>query len=517
MACGGGGSSPPPSPGIATLPRPPVVPVDGPALSGFAGDAQHSAVAAIAAQRIDGIYWYAPIDLAPQLVNGSLLTHYGSPVITRRNTVLMPVKTGAADGFRVEARVGATGDFVWALNSSYLLPPHRWIPSFNPVLTLPASTPRLLIPASGGRVLVRDNPDDPAGTVTTLTFYGNAAYAAAPGTFDATVFINTPLTSDSAGNVFFGFVVTGANPAGLTGGGIVRIAANGTAAFVRATDASGNASFVKTATNSAPALSLNESTLYVVVNTVPPAGARASGRLLALNATTLATQSQATLTDPATKTPAWLSDDATSSPAVGLDGDVYIGVLESNAPGHNYRGWMLHFDATLASVRTPGSFGWDNTPSIVPRSMVPQYTGPSSYLLLTKYNNYAGAGSGDGKNRVAVLDPNQTQADPIAPGVMVMKEVLTQLGPTPEAGGPPGSVREWCINTAAVDPSTRSVLINSEDGILYRWDLQADRFSEQVVLNSGVAQSYTPTTIGPDGRIYAVNNAILHSIGQRTP
>ncbi len=38
--------------------------------------------------------------------------------------------------------------------------------------------------------------------------------------------------------------------------------------------------------------------------------------------------------------------------------------------------------------------------------MVPQYTGTSSYLLLTKYNNYAGAGTGDGGNRMAILDPN---------------------------------------------------------------------------------------------------------------
>ena len=69
--------------------------------------------------------------------------------------------------------------------------------------------------------------------------------------------------------------------------------------------------------------------------------------------------------------------------------------------------------------------------------MVPQYTGSSGYLLLTKYNNYAGAGTGDGKNRMAILDPNDlTQADPIAPGVTVMREILTILGPTPDAGGP---------------------------------------------------------------------------------
>src|SRR5262245_17228440 len=83
-ACGGGGGgAPAPAPGpIPTLPRPPIVPVDGPAWPGFAGNAQHTAVGAVTAQRMDGIYWYAPVDLAPQLSpNGALLTHYGSPVI----------------------------------------------------------------------------------------------------------------------------------------------------------------------------------------------------------------------------------------------------------------------------------------------------------------------------------------------------------------------------------------------------------------------------------------------------
>jgi hypothetical protein len=312
--------------------------------------------------------------------------------------------------------------------------------------------------------------------------------------------------------VYFGFVVTGANAAGLSGGGVVRIGADGTMTFVRAADATGSAGLVKTATNSAPALSLDEQTLYVVVNTVPTGGARPSGRLLALDATTLATRSQVALVDPFSGQPAHISDDATSSPLVGPDGDVYIGVLEAPDQSHNFRGWLLHFDATLAFARTPGSFGWDNTPSIVPSAMVPLYTGTSSYLLLTKYNNYAGLG--DGRNRVAILDPHQTQPDPIRPQVAVMREVITQIGPTPDPAFA-GGVKEWCVNTAAVDPATSSVLINSEDGVLYRWHLPSNQFTEQVVLNAGRFQSYTPTVLGPDGRIYSINNATLHSVGQR--
>ena len=144
--------------------------------------------------------------------------------------------------------------------------------------------------------------------------------------------------------------------------------------------------------------------------------------------------------------------------------------------------------------------------------MVPQYTGTSSYLLMTKYNNYGGAGTGDGKNRTAILDPNQTQPDAVT-GAVVMKEIQTMLGPTPDPGYP-GGVKEWCINTAAVDPLTRSVLVNSEDGILYRWDLSANQFTERIRLTSGVAESYTPTAIGPDGVVCSINNAVLFAVGR---
>ena len=94
-----------------------------------------------------------------------------------------------------------------------------------------------------------------------------------------------------------------------------------------------------------------------------------------------------------------------------------------------------------------------------------------------------------------------------------MKEVLTILGPTFESGTT-GPVKEWCINTAAVDPLTKSVLVNSEDGFLYRWDLATNRLSQKIQLTSGIGESYTPTAIGADGAVYAINNAVLFSIAR---
>jgi hypothetical protein len=144
--------------------------------------------------------------------------------------------------------------------------------------------------------------------------------------------------------------------------------------------------------------------------------------------------------------------------------------------------------------------------------MVPSYAGPSTYLLAIKYNNYGGVGTGDGKNRMAVVDPNTVQADTIS-GIPVMTEIQTILGPTADVGFP-GGVKEWCINTAAVDPFTRSVLVNSEDGILYRWSLVTNTFSEKIRLASEIGEAYTPTVIGPDGAVYAINNATLYAVGQ---
>lgn len=505
--CGGGGDSPA---SIATpAPAPGPVPVSGPAWWGFGRDAQHSALGAIATQPLTRVTWTTPVDLAPQYSGTSLLIHYGSPVISSANTVIVPVKTAAQGGFRLDARDGASGALIWSAPSDYVLPAgSSWTPSFNLALT---TGNRVYAPARGGRLLFRDNVDSAAGTVQTAVFYGAGVYAAAPAVFDTDVRINTPLTVDAQGNVFFGFVVTTPNAANLVSG-IARVGADGSGTWVGAGAAAGVASIAKVATNSAPAVANDGRTVYVAVNTNPASGVLQNGYLLALDSATLATKSKVRLLDPATAAPAWVNDNSTASPTVGPDGDVYFGVLESNAPGHNFRGWLLHFDATLASTKTAGSFGWDDTASIVPVSMVPSYTGTSPYLLMTKYNNYGGAGWGDGKNRIAILDPNTSQTDAIST-IPVMKEILTILGPTPDPGFT-GGVTEWCINTAAVDPATRSVLANSEDGFLYRWDLVTNQFSERIRLNSGQAESYTPTAIGPDGKVYAINNAVLFSIGR---
>ena len=508
--CGGGGGGD--AVGGPNVPPPNVPPapgVDGPAWWGFGRDAQHAAVGAIATQDLSRIRWATPVDLAPQYRSGgALLIHYGSPVVTSRNTVVVPVKTGAAGGFRFEARSGGNGGLIWAADSDYVLPAHNWVPSYN--LALSASN-RLYAPGAGGKLFVRDNADSASGTLQTAVFFGAPAYAAAPAQFDATVFINTPVVVDAQGNVFFGFIVTGANPANLASG-VARIGADGVGSWVSAAALAGDSNIVKVAMNSAPALSPDLATVYVAVNAAPLNGVVQAGYLVALDARTLALRNRVALIDPGSGTAARISDNATSSPTIGPDGSVYYGVLEAVYGSNNARGWLLQFSAALVPRGVPGGFGWDNTASIVPASMVSSYTGTSTYLLMAKYNNYLGAGTGNGVNRIAVLDPNASQVDPIS-GRMIMREVLTIAGVTFEAGSTT-AVREWCINTAAVDPLTRSVLANSEDGTLYRWDLGANTFTQRIRLTTGIGQAYTATAIGADGAVYAINDAVLYSVGR---
>ncbi|MGA7909066.1 MAG: hypothetical protein WCA16_16780 [Candidatus Sulfotelmatobacter sp.] len=464
-------------------------------------DERHTSLSTVQSQALDTIHWQVPVDLQPP--KGEIFIHYGSPLVTAANTVVVPVKTGT-NSFRVEAHDGATGALLWTQGTGYHAPTAGFVPGLGPTI----SGEQLFVPDIAGRVLVRHNPDQTKGTVNRLYFYGVANYQADPAAYQQNVQIDTPLSTDAKGDLYFGFLALGATPLNLQSG-IARIAANGTGTWVSAASASGDPAITQVAISCAPALSADGSLLYVAVDNA------SYGYLLALNSTTLALVNRVRLTDPSSGMNAWISSESSATPTVGPDGDVYFGVLENPFPSHNDRGWLLHFNRDLSKTKTPGSFGWDDTASIVPATLVASYHGTSKYLLMTKYNNYAGIGSGDGHNRIAILDPNATEKDPVIPTTNVMKEVITILGVTPDPQFPnfPGAVREWCINTAAIDPFSKSVLANSEDGKLYRWDLTSNSFTEVITLSSGIGEAYTPTVIGSDGTAYAINDAVLDAIG----
>jgi hypothetical protein len=489
------------------------MPAQGQSWPNYAHDSQHSSLTSVASEIPQVIRWSTPVDTDLQNFYGNLSLHYGSPLITASNTVLVPVKVGSQNpggmgtiGFRIEGHRGTDGALIWKVTSDYRLPTSGWgwIPPWGP--TLRASDGAVAFAAAGGTIYVRSNPDSATGSLTRIAFFGDANYGTNRTAFNQAIQICTPITGDSSGNLYFGYVSTGVPlpgyPHGIPGG-LARVSSSGTGSFVSAASLSGNGNYSLMAYNSTPAISNDGSTVYAAVNQ----GYYTSGYLCRASSSTLNPLSRVLLVDPSTGGHAIVINDSTASPTVGPDGDVYFGVLEDNLPSHNDRGWLLHFDSTLGRAKTPGSFGWDDTASIVPRAAVPSYTGSSSYLVLTKYNNYAESGTGDGQNKLAVLDPNGTEPDPIS-GNTVMKEVITILGPTPNNGLP--GVHEWCINSAAIDPVNKCAVVNSEDGNAYRWDFTTNTLSAPLNLAPPTGEPYTPTLIGPDGSVYAINDGALN-------
>ena len=116
----------------------------------------------VASQSLEGINWQTPVDLAPQFSGEYLLIHYGSPVVTAGNTVIVPVKTGATEGFQLQARDGKTGALKWTVTTDYLLPPHGWTPSRNLIVythggahVMYSALPALGLSAVSGALLER--------------------------------------------------------------------------------------------------------------------------------------------------------------------------------------------------------------------------------------------------------------------------------------------------------------------------------------------------------------------------
>ncbi|MBI3406966.1 MAG: Ig-like domain repeat protein [Planctomycetes bacterium] len=480
----------------------------------FAGNAQHTGLYTTPAQDLNAIHWQTKIDLNEVHVD----IHYGTPLVTAANTVIVPVKTGPSDGFQVSAFNGADGSFKYTLATDYTLPSYDWIPSYSPSIVTGAFGTRLYYAGAGGTIYYIDNPDsDSHGDPVQLAFYGLDNYQADPASFNSTVFVNTPITADSAGDIFFGFRVQGTAPAPLNTdqSGYARIAPDGTATYVLVGDATGDPSVVLDSHDSAPALSNDDSTLYVIAKNANWFGVH----LIGLDATTLATRYDVHLTDPRDPSfEAFLFDEGTASPMVAPNGDVFMGVFDN--PSYGYRGFLLHFSADLSVEYAPGAFGWDTTAAIVPASMVPSYTGTSPYLIFTKYNDYAlFYTDGKGLNQMVILDPNATEIDVHASnfGVPMMREVLAIAGPTPDPdhvnSTTPNAVEEWCVNAVAVNPATFSTYGPNEDGYVYRWDLRTNSFTQAISIPGGVIEAYVPTVIGPDGTIYTINGDTMYALG----
>ena len=479
--------------------------------AGHGGNSAHTGISQVPSRKLDSIVWTTPIDLNPRYSGNSLLIHYGIPCITGANVVITAVKQNLTNGFKIRAFKGGNGAAFWTENTDYSVPTQNWIPSNNPTLVYTRGTradPMVAYPMGGGRVAFR-LANSAVSTPIVHAFYGDSTYNSNTTAFQNNVKICTPLTAGPDGTIYFGFAVTGSNPANLSSG-LAKVNINGGGSWVSATALSSDNGINQIKQNCAPAINATGNSLYITTY----AGSFSRGTLVRVNPQTLQPTARVRLIDPRNGNDAAVDAEGTASPLIGPDGDVYQGVLENPFGSNHARGILLHFSGDLSVTKLPGAFGWDDTPSVVPRMMVPSYQGSSSYLLMCKYNNYAGIG-GDGANRVAIVDPNTPATDTIA-GIQTMKPILSILAPTPDTdilATYPNAVREWCVNTAAVDVPKSSIIVSCEDGILYRWNLRTNSFTEQIQMTTGIGEAYTPTAIGPDGRVYAIANATLYAVG----
>ncbi|MBL8179386.1 MAG: hypothetical protein JNK48_32205 [Bryobacterales bacterium] len=214
--------------------------------------------------------------------------------------------------------------------------------------------------------------------------------------------------------------------------------------------------------------------------------------------------------DPATnELPAGqVSDLSTSSPVVTPDGGVLYGAFTT----YNYlRGHLFHFSAA-GEFRAAHDFGWDTTPAVFARS--------DGWHVVIKENNY-GIGS-------YCFDPRFCPSRENGPYYITQlnQELKVEwrfqntnpqecfrradgsLSCVPAA---PGGF-EWCINAPAVD-ALGNVYANSEDGNLYVIG-QGGKEVGRFFLNLALGAAYTPLSIGPDGRIYTMNDGRLFVVGE---
>jgi hypothetical protein len=121
-------------------------------VSTFGGNAQNTANYSPTAQDLNAIHWSTSIDLN----NTGAFAHYGAPLLTPANTIMVPVKT-ATNGFQINVFNAADGTGLYTLSSDYIMPSHNWIPTYQPALAVNGASTRLYYPGAGGTIYYIDN------------------------------------------------------------------------------------------------------------------------------------------------------------------------------------------------------------------------------------------------------------------------------------------------------------------------------------------------------------------------
>ena len=181
-----------------------------------------------------GIAWQTPVDLSPQFSGEDLLIHYGSPLITAQNTIVLPVKTGlqAASKSRASTprRANSNGPKRRTTSAAAQL-------GAELLAHADAVEPALLRRRRRHGLLHRFARRSPAQQPpASSAFFGLSNYTRQPRRLQQHGLHQHADHVGRSGNIFFGFLVTGSNPLGLNSG-VARIAAPTAASLVAAVGA----------------------------------------------------------------------------------------------------------------------------------------------------------------------------------------------------------------------------------------------------------------------------------------
>lgn len=449
-------------------------------------DAQHTGTSPFAGLPLDQVQ--AVADLGADGAGHEVT--YGSPLFTKFGTIIMPAQVNGQYLIAAYSHSpGGTSTLLWYYISHYEAPPTGSTSAvFQPVL---APNGKLYFPEAAGTIGVIQNPDRYLGgneitarpVKSGLFYYSRKDFLANPSFYRNNLFINTPLTIDPKGNVYFG-VYSKVHQDGVSSV-LARVTPNGKGSSVAADVATGRA----------PVLSNNNQFAYVMTQS-----SDGTATLSRFRGTRLMAAGSVVLRDPSNNALISLTAGETAPPTVGPDGDVFVPV-PADADGSNAgAGWVLHYSADLKKKKFAGAFNSDVAVSIVPASMVPSYHGKSSYLVLTAFQGY------DLDNDLtALLDPT-TGVN--SNGVKTMKVVASLNGVAN------------VFSSAAVDPSTGNIYMygytsESEDSgfiTMFAWNVTKLKTLIQLVnMTDQVNADRGPVTIGPNGEVYAVTNGTLYA------
>ena len=301
-----------------------------------------------------------------------------------------------------------------------MLPPHNWVPSYNLALT-PRN--RLYAPGAGGKLLIKDDADAAGGTLRHDRLLRRRRVHRHAGRLRRQRLHQHAdhgrcrrATSSSASSS------PARNPAGLVSG-IARVGADGTGSWVvgrgrrrRRRDRQGGDE------QRAGAVDRRE---HAVRRGQQRAGRRLGARRLSARARQHDARDARARRCCSTRAPARVRASATTRPRRRRSAPT---ATSSSACSRARSARTTR--AAGCSTSTPrwrrarcraASAGTTRRRSC-PASMVPSYAGGSPYLLMTKYNNYAGVGSGDGAE--PARDPRPAR-EPERP----------DLGPAGDEGG----------------------------------------------------------------------------------